>query len=153
MERRKPLKRNKGLARSKGGLKRSPKPLHVALPSPIPLEELPRKLWGEAVRTMRCAMCGGRSRVQGHHVVPKRWLKSESLHDLLWDTRNRMPLCHRCHERHENASQRVTRDRLRPQHLDFMREVGLLEGEDFTTWPDWLANAYPEPPTAAQLAD
>lgn len=126
------LKRNKPL-------KNKRKPPKAPVPrSEVPLEELPRKLWGEAAQRMRCAICGSRRRVQGHHVVSKRWLKANGYAYLLWDSRNRLPLCSDCHEYHENASRRVPREKLRPSHHDFIAEVGLGH------WPDWFQRNYPD---------
>lgn len=120
------LKRGKGLSRvpkAKG---------HAA-----PLSELPRVMWGERARRLRCAICGARY-PDGHHVIPKRYLKTNDLQDFLWDQRNMLPLCSGCHDRHERAFARVPREKLSASNLLFIETIGIVE-----PWPDWLASSYP----------
>jgi hypothetical protein len=42
-----------------------------------------------------CANCGSHGPFHAHHIVPKRLLRRLKL--PLWDTRNALRLCHRCH--------------------------------------------------------
>jgi hypothetical protein len=63
--------------------------------------------------------------LQVHHIVPKRILKQESLQESIWDDRNALVLCKRCHERHELAVMRVRKDLLPPASIVFADEVGL----------------------------
>jgi cytochrome c553 len=69
-----------------------------------------------------CRACGhwwDPYRSAAHHVVYRQHLPAE--HE--WDTRNALPLCADCHERHHNASRRIAVSCLEPQNLEFAREV------------------------------
>jgi len=67
-----------------------------------------------------CAVCGSTLRVQGHHVAEKQWIKAlarafeysvERLLRALWDTRNRLWVCERCHMGHHafEGGRRISR--------------------------------------------
>lgn len=72
-----------------------------------------------------CVRCGSRLSVDGHHVIPKRVLRRLGFHDRLLDTRNRLALCRRDHERHENRSEPVTRELLPASVFEFADELRL----------------------------
>lgn len=83
-------------------------------------------LFKELARTpgARCANCGQRRiDLQVHHVVTQEELKNIKRKDLLWDRRNGLVLCELCHSRHTSAFQRVTRDKLRVENIDFALEI------------------------------
>lgn len=105
----------------------------------------PRAEWDILTKTSPCAVCGSRMAVTGHHVLPLRMLKANSVSPDLWyDPRNHLPLCmepspERCHQRHENYISRVPRELVlekAPGAIDFADEVGLLHLFD---------REYPEP--------
>lgn len=96
-----------------------------------------------------CAVCGSTTRVQAHHVAEKQWTKAvartlgysvvQLLH-ALWDLRNRLWVCDRCHMGHHgfSAGRRI------PRALVLQRCQGLA---DFLTEHDLWARfdrAYPE---------
>jgi hypothetical protein len=79
--------------------------------------------WKAAVvhRGSRCLMCGGRAELQAHHVIGQQVLrryarelklKRATAQRVLWDRRNGVPVCRRCHERHTCAYVRIPRARL-----------------------------------------
>lgn len=73
----------------------------------------------------RCA-CGEQA-TDGHHVIAKSVLKAYGHAHLIWDMRNRLPVCRSCHANtHAASSLRLTRDQLRPENVAFAFEVGLL---------------------------
>ena len=67
-----------------------------------------RSAWARTARRQRCVMCGARA-PRGHHVITQQQLRklpgmgdpirSES---ILWDRRNLLALCDRCHARHHS---------------------------------------------------
>jgi hypothetical protein len=75
---------------------------------------------------------------EAHHVLPKAAIKkfvaglqlakpeaAERLARLLWDFRNGLPVCRRCHSRHTSAYKRITIVLLTRKHRQFARELGL----------------------------
>lgn len=42
----------------------------------------------------------------------------------MWDPRNCLPICFRCHERHHSAAGRISQDRLPKQAWEFADEFG-----------------------------
>jgi hypothetical protein len=71
----------------------------------------------------------------GHHVLSQQALKRRHLHGLLFDRRNGIALCSRHHRRHEAAVERIPRDRLPPEALEFAERLGL-------GW--WIEQRYPK---------
>jgi hypothetical protein len=63
--------------------------------------------------------------VDGHHAIPGRLLRALGLHDYLSDTRNRVPLTRRRHERHESRVEPLTREELPDSVWEFADELGL----------------------------
>lgn len=82
-----------------------------------------------------CAVCERARAVQGHHIIRAEVLRREArrlgyeLRDVMWDRRNRLPVCQICHERHHNRSRPIARAVLRRVArggvFDFARELGL----------------------------
>lgn len=71
-----------------------------------------------------CAACGDGGGptgygIRAHHVVYRQHLSAE----LEWDTRNAMPVCDDCHEKHHNASSRIPLSALSQENLEFANEV------------------------------
>jgi hypothetical protein len=104
--------------------------------------------WANRARTKPCARCGGR-RVQGHHVIAKQTLRQNAMQNgyeyerVVWDARNLISLCERCHGAHHAATHRLSLSFVRgacPRIDQFAREVGL-------EW--WLERTYPEREAAA----
>jgi hypothetical protein len=131
---------------------RRSKPKQRARYQPAPVDELlAKRYWKLTVCRGGCVMChhypltreqaeGRRAdlqRVEGHHIVPKQWLRSNGHGGRLWDTRNGMGLCRYHHGRHEARMQPVPRDLLPDGAWEFALELDV----------DWLLdNAYPEGP-------
>lgn len=77
-----------------------------------------------------CLACPGKRRaraVHAHHVIPKRTIEARGddfARDHAYDAKNGLPVCFRCHEKHENAVVRIPRARLRPEHFEWALEHG-----------------------------
>lgn len=98
-----------------------------------------------------CAVCGGAERVQGHHVAEKQWIKAAAgsagysvarLLQAVWDLRNRLWVCERCHMGHHafEGGRRIPRALVLarcPGLPEFLSEHGLWARFD---------RAYPEAP-------
>lgn len=70
-----------------------------------------------------CASCNLYGMVEQHHLIPKQVLKR---HDLpLWDLRNKISLCQRCHHRHETRHTPLSRHAIPSDAWAYAREVGL----------------------------
>jgi len=89
--------------------------------------------WTQRVFTLhgrRCRVCGKRRAVQGHHVVPRQvivtapHLTREQRAMLAYDARNGLPVCLRCHERHELAVQRIPFEALPASVVEWAVEHG-----------------------------
>lgn len=81
-----------------------------------------------------CVVCGSRTNIEGHHVIAKQEIKRvarsgrwefDREQDALWDVRNGIPLCDRCHQRHETAFKRVPRHLIPPAAVAFADELGV----------------------------
>lgn len=129
MERRAPLKTRKPLER-KGQLRRTrfkPKPrsprtdLHEAAAWQTAV------LKDEKGRRRSCVRCGRLSSgMQGHHVVPKSFLKREygNRPEIVWDPRVGIPTCERCHEKHTLRVDVIPADLIPAEAWEFARELG-----------------------------
>jgi hypothetical protein len=75
-------------------------------------------------------VCGSDRRLEGHHVIPQRYLKPLERRlglepgTLLWDPALGMALCRRCHERHELAVGKVPRSALPASACARAHELG-----------------------------
>lgn len=101
--------------------------------------------WKRKVTRLRCARCAARGREHDadnrrdpHHILPARYLRryvrglrlpaDEArvlLRSLLYDPRNGMCLCRKCHENHENASHSVLREMIPAKAWQFAEELGM----------------------------
>jgi hypothetical protein len=105
-----------------------------------PEEKLLRCGWHRGVTRGGCVMCrafplsreqrAGReidiARIEGHHVLAKRHLRTHNLESRFWDQRNGIALCSYHHHRHEWALQRVPYGLLPACAIEFASEVELL---------------------------
>jgi hypothetical protein len=100
-------------------------------------ESLPgRKGWTKRVFTLYgrwCLACPPKNQeraVQAHHVIPlstildASHLSEKERAERAYDARNGMPVCKRCHERHETATKRIPLGKLLPQHLEWADDNG-----------------------------
>lgn len=102
---------------------------------PDPFVIATKREWVRYARSHRCAVCGSRLALTGHHILPLRHLKALGIPPDDWyDVRNCLPLCMdpspgRCHELHESHMHRVPRDvvlRRAPRVIEFAEEHGLV---------------------------
>jgi cytochrome c553 len=76
-----------------------------------------------------CVVCGEEA-VQGHHAVPRQRILADTRktrderRELAYDARNGVPICGRCHERHEIGAERIPRKRLPAGVIEWARERG-----------------------------
>jgi len=129
---------SKRLSRSKSAAR--PKPLmRDAKASGYDLERA--ALWhhattvDDAKKRRPCAKCGSLVNIEAHHIIAKQTIKRlaktndwiwEREQSCVWDCRNGLPLCAKCHQNHETAFERVNRSLLSEDALDFADELGLL---------------------------
>lgn len=66
-----------------------------------------------------CRMCGGRPD-DPHHVVYQQHLRYDG--HPLWDPRDGIPLCRRCHDAHHNGSNRIPVGKLAVENFEFAFE-------------------------------
>lgn len=105
--------------------------------------------WAKGVRSKPCVRCGA-WHAQGHHILSQQALRRRAkelgidAQSILWDERNRLALCPRCHAAHHLYAKRITRAMLEqhaPKVAQFARELGL----------DWLLDR-DYPPTTERAA-
>lgn len=89
-----------------------------------------------------CPVCGvvpsETNPFEAHHVTTKEAIKkyvaslgldareaAERLARLLWDFRNGLPCCQRCHTKHTMAKKRIPVSLVTRKHRQFAREIGL----------------------------
>lgn len=126
-------KPQKGLSRN-GSLKRKSPPKESALAKRL------RRRWGSMVGE-KCASCGRTTkqgaRIEGHHVVRKELIKvrareqkwtDEERDRRLWDLRNKLDLCERCHKGKHHNGQKLPWSLVQkaaPKAIQLAREIGL----------------------------
>jgi hypothetical protein len=110
--------------RRKTGLKRTPLNKRALLKNNPPFRREEKTLPGATGWTQRvfalygnlCVVCSKPGRpvraVQAHHATPKRTIIARGDNELAYDQRNGVPVCKRCHERHETATRRIPRSKL-----------------------------------------
>lgn len=152
MKRGGPLRRTKGLQRKSGleqgqplerkaPLKRTPlKVVRGAALVPADrqrIADLSETWWRTVTQTPKgawraCMGCGALGvRVEGHHTIKQQTIRREArsrkldVATWLWDPRNGIPLCERCHEKHTLAVQRVPGYLLPIRVWEFARDLGL----------------------------
>lgn len=137
------MERSTPLARG-GVLKARPKR------KPLLIERVMRDEWHDHVIAQApkarghrvCPVCGqvpsAENPFECHHVTEKQAIKkivaamqlppreaAEKLARLLWDFRNGLPVCQRCHSRHTSAYKRIPLALVTRKHRQFARELGL----------------------------
>jgi hypothetical protein len=90
------------------------------------------RAWWEAVAKGKpCVVCGRPEGVQGHHVVSQAALRKVAkrfgydLATLLWDERNGIAVCERCHSAHTSAKKRIPVSVVPASAFEFADELGL----------------------------
>lgn len=74
--------------------------------------------WHEEILGSVCVACEERPAVEGHHIIRVQVLRREAetrgfvLADVIWDRRNRLPLCRECHAEHHSGKRRLSHDLL-----------------------------------------
>lgn len=71
--------------------------------------------------------------LEAHHVFPKSRLRQMGRDDLLWDQRNRLLVCSRCHERHTSMFKPIPLPCVPEAAVEFVVDLlgGDLEAADF----------------------
>lgn len=95
-----------------------------------------------------CESCWSTQDLEVHHVIRQQFIRSqlrklglEHMLAALWDVRNALVLCAKCHANHTTRHKPVHRSRLRTAHYEFAREWDKRVGtEAFTV----QLEAYPE---------
>jgi 5-methylcytosine-specific restriction endonuclease McrA len=93
--------------------------------------DLARRWWESVAKNKPCAVCGRPDRVQGHHVVSQQAIKKVARRfgydvlALLWDPRNGIPVCERCHSAHTGAKKRIPLAVIPASAFEFADELGL----------------------------
>lgn len=82
-------------------------------------------IWRDGLHRERCVVCGTRSNLDGHHVVPRRVLIRNGFADFVMDRRNRAAACRRCHESHECRHRPILRGELPASVFEFAAELRL----------------------------
>jgi hypothetical protein len=106
------------------------------------------RAWVRKITRRPCAVCAAESvekaqaslhgRRDAHHVLPARYIRRyvrslrlpaeeafKLLVSLLYDPRNGICLCRRCHDKHETGFRRVPRALIPTKAVQFAREIGL----------------------------
>jgi 5-methylcytosine-specific restriction endonuclease McrA len=87
----------------------------------------PSSFYAEAQFQRTCAVCGAAGAFDAHHVVSKQRIKRLSppttLQQLLYDPRNALRLCERCHSRYTNRVMKINTKLLKDQNICFIWEV------------------------------
>lgn len=145
IKRGKPLKRGKGLKPGKPlkrtGIKRKPpKPTNPGVPKAI--KRAAQEAFSRGIRKKRCVRCNRAAPgvvIRAHHVlrrgVIERELRSRGATErqivsAAWDTRNRLPVCDQCHERHHKKSHKLRISEVikhAPKAIQLARELDLLD--------------------------
>jgi hypothetical protein len=118
-----------------GSLRRKSPPKESALAKRL------RRRWGTMVGE-KCANCDRTTkegaRIEGHHVVRKELIKGrareqkwtqDELDRRLWDLRNKLDLCERCHKGKHHNGKKLPWSLVRkaaPKAIQFAREIGLV---------------------------
>jgi hypothetical protein len=120
---------------------------------PVPEREIARQ-WHRLVCAGRVCVrreCSAPAGPFGHHAPRKEWLRRMGLEAHTWDLEAGVPPCERCHQRHEDAVQRITRDDLIhagywPQMVAWARDLDARYFPDPVHQPvlSRLESEYPE---------
>lgn len=70
-----------------------------------------------------CRVCGRTGNYESHHAVERSELRRAGRLDLLWDRRNCLRLCARCHHRHTDRGEPIPLLRLLDMHFEFAFEA------------------------------
>lgn len=91
----------------------------------------PQSFREEAQFQRACAACGGTGPFDAHHVVARARLKRMGLTHRLWDPRNALRLCDRCHERYTNRVLVIETASLTDDNICFLWEVLKEAGQNY----------------------
>ena len=93
---------------------RRPKPLKPSRKRHIPTPEA----WFMEIRGSVCVACEQAPAEEAHHIIRvqvlrrEAWARKYKLEDVIWDRRNRLPLCKACHADHHSGKRRLSHDLL-----------------------------------------
>lgn len=138
LKRKKPMKRGKPLKRT--AIKRKPPKKKNHGVSQAILRQM-REAFAKGIRRKRCVSCNRAAPgvvIRAHHVLRRSIIESElrsrgeppeRITSASWDTRNWLPVCDQCHERHHNKSRKLHINLVikhAPKAIQFARELDLL---------------------------
>lgn len=78
-----------------------------------------------------CASCGGHGSFDAHHVVARARLKRMGLTHRLYDPRNALRLCDRCHERYTNRVLVIETGQLTDDNICFVFQTLGMAGHNY----------------------
>jgi len=87
--------------------------------------EAGRRKWKRGLLGEYCRNCGQRENIEGHHIIRKSKLRDLGKPEAIWDLRNQLPLCHRCHESLTNGVWHLFLHQMPLSLLSFANEHGL----------------------------
>lgn len=111
-------------------LKRRRKPLKL---SDQQADRQAREAFKRSVCRQPCAVCGKKTGLEAHHVLPAQHIRSygrsegwdsRTLRRWLYDPENGLSLCSRCHARHTVAHRRLARSLVPGRCWVFARRLG-----------------------------
>jgi hypothetical protein len=91
----------------------------------------PASFRAEAQFQRVCAVCGNPGEFDAHHVVAKQTLKKRGLVHRLYDPRNALRLCDRCHAEETACTLKVDTSELTDDNICFVWEVLKEAGQNY----------------------
>lgn len=96
-----------------------------------------RAAW-RADRPTRCEVCGGRGRLEAHHVIRDQVVRRE--HGDTYDPRNRLMTCPRCHPDGAQGGRRLPIEHVPDRAIEFAVEL-LGPGKAYNELVRWHPGA------------
>lgn len=91
----------------------------------------PQSFREEAQFQRICAECGEAGPFDAHHVVARARLKRMGLVHLLYDPRNALRLCDRCHEKYTNRVLIIATAKLTDANICFLWDTLGVAGQNY----------------------
>lgn len=90
--------------------------------------------WFIEIRGSVCVACEEPPAEEAHHIIRvqvlrrEAWARKYQLEDVIWDRRNRLPLCKECHADHHSGKRRLSHEllyRVARWVYEFAEDLGL----------------------------